>query len=523
MPAAPLRLPLPSPLAVVALALALAVAPACLDAHKATAPTETPAPAGPTDAPPTEPAPTEPTEPAPTEPTEPAPTEPTEPASALNAICPSRLVAPEEPILAVPGLEAAQLVRADGALVALPIFAGAPPAGLRTPIVTSGHGVVVARAAWGPPSGPGGSGMAAFDLQGELLWRRTFDDKSASVRTIGEDGSVWVDVRTPGVYTDGLTVRIAPGGAESPVTLVEGFIAQGPPDADGAIPGLWRDEVTGAHYPGWLDPDGTVIAAGGPATRGLGVVDGELILWHEGPSEPRLELMTRHGSRSVALGALAAQVVLPALARDGDPGWLLIVDQSQAQWGPTAPDATPDPSRLVRVSLRDLEASFEAVAPPAGLRPHTCYAEQWRVDARGRLLAVLHDAHAAWLLRFDPADGEWTPLGPPLSEVESVQLTVRGETSLLQVHGPNTTYCPRLDWEEPPPGAHLGSGTLIVTGDGAATAIHQAAWSALALSDDGLCAGLWVVAGEDSAVRLVDVPTAEEVSFPFTYWPTWLP
>jgi len=82
-------------------------------------------------------------------------------------------------------------------------------------------------------------------------------------------------------------------------------------------------------------------------------------------------------------------------------------------------------------------------------------------------------------MRFDPAGGGWTPLGPPRSEVESVQLTVRGETSLLQIRGPNTTYCPRLDWEEPPAGAHLGSGTLVVTGDGAATAIGQTAWSTL--------------------------------------------
>ncbi|GEM_PF-2853599 len=119
--------------------------------------------------------------------------------------------------------------------------------------------------------------------------------------------------------------------------------------------------------------------------------------------------------------------------------------------------------RLYRLDVDSWELLTIDPELPADLDAFDCYLPSNLVDGQGRVLFELSDAGAARMMSWDPDSDEWAPVGLPATAIEDIEgFTLSANTFAFGTMGLGETFCPQVDWVDPPAQAVAGSMTQFV-------------------------------------------------------------
>lgn len=398
---------------------------------------------------------------------------------------------PQQPLAVLTGTRRASILFADGSLLDLdaPDLADATT----TTVDARADRIAIAVTASAFENGAShyGSVLALFDTTGAPLWTRAEPDVLVGSLYVADDGAI-AATRT---LEDG-SQRFALFVDGDIAGTVEGFFPHGPRGADGHVPGRISND-DGATLPGWLRPDAVTVQAVSSTIVDAWFVpdDGAFVYVTPGKSSPWL---VRESPSRPAFDVLSVLAGAPTLriSRSSSAQWLLV----------EVLDDAGESQGWVRVSVDDGTAEAIELAPPAGFTEFACYWPNPVIDSRGQVLAPLRDASIAQVQRLDPSTGTWQPIGRAVTTVDAVDVTVHGDSYLVQARGPNTTFC-QPEVFEPAEGALVGTSLQLVrpVDDVEYVLPSDLAWTSV--RNDGACAAL--VGAE--TITLLDVAEGSEM------------
>jgi hypothetical protein len=316
-----------------------------------------------------------------------------------------------------------------------------------------------------------------LDLDGAVVWQRSFSASRSGPNppdgvSLFLSGDDWLAAAGPALGATSTppsaTLLVSPDGHEDRLV---GWLALAPPfsgpvvavrNAGGAGGGWWQptgSEVVALEQPGSVDPafafaDRLVYVATADANR---------ILVSERVAPPHDAVSTN----------LATDIVATA-----PPGWVLLASSLGADGG---------------TSLARFDALTGAVAQPMPIYPAGFRAlggaAAASVDADGSIVMPLRNDYTAGVFRFSPGSTDWSLIGRTMGQVESVQVTARSGTFVIEALGTNGVFVPTQVWNAPaPPGDApelLQSSTQVVRPDTGESHVLPAMHPVV--SEDGLC------------------------------------
>ena len=180
---------------------------------------------------------------------------------------------------------------------------------------------------------------------------------------------------------------------------------------------------------------------------------------------------------------------------------------------------------VVRVRLEVDEASVIALAPslPPELEPFDCYGSAVSLDARGRVVYELRDAASAQVWAWEPDADSWEQLGQSMSEVDDIT-TRSASDHVIEIFtmGTGMTFCPLVEWPEPPPGALLST-TLQLTRVEPALSVELELepdqWGASAAVDAGESCAVWATT---EGLSVIDLGDLDRLDLGVSGFATWI-
>jgi hypothetical protein len=118
---------------------------------------------------------------------------------------------------------------------------------------------------------------------------------------------------------------------------------------------------------------------------------------------------------------------------------------------------------FVRVDIETSEAIVVDPQPPTDWTWFDCYWRAARITPEGAVLFELNDAAGARVWAYEPEGEQWSPVGLALGMVDDIDF-VGGVGAVHAVHASAQfmTFCPQLEWTEPPVDALLGESLQLV-------------------------------------------------------------
>ena len=302
--------------------------------------------------------------------------------------------------------------------------------------------------------------LSLFEREtGALVWQRSYSGAQLSFPRVDASG------RVTAAYSESSGgVQVVDGGLWSHADRdfeLDGFFPRGTIDKWGFIPGWFRvseaDHAGAWPAPrwGWLEPYfGFELILDGPSEASE--VLAADVVFDEGEIEyldldhadgPRLVRAAPSGGKWIALPPDATDFVrLPAA-----PGYRLVEL------------ASPGGVELVRVVTSDgAQLRLDPPAPPPGMSVFGCASPGAGVDAFGRVLGFVRDAHQVWLGAWEPSDASWTLLGVPMAGVSELEI-VEVLGPWVHVRAETDADCSAPDWTPgAEPGASWGDSEQII-------------------------------------------------------------
>jgi hypothetical protein len=120
-------------------------------------------------------------------------------------------------------------------------------------------------------------------------------------------------------------------------------------------------------------------------------------------------------------------------------------------------DPNDQSSVLLRVDVEAGVAELIDPEPPPGWEWFDCYSRGTAIDPDGVVFFELRDAAQARAWAFDPETAQWSEVGQAIGTVDDIEFVGHfGSLHALRSAAQFTTFCPQVEWDEPPPEALVG-------------------------------------------------------------------
>ncbi len=422
-------------------------------------------------------------------------------------ICDAADWAPDDLALAITDKATLRLVRADGSHFTVDVGGADLPeeAHSRVSLNNRGDGFLAALNGYtlGNKNFKQFGRLTEFDRGGAILRTMAFEGYELQLHAQGADGSTIAHRYHPATFSD--YVLISPT-LDAMQPLPADFVPGSGPNASGSIRGIMR--IDEENVPGWLDVATDVFSA---------ISVAKVAHWSRAHRDGFVSLVDGHGGALLVRDLPQGTTSFALPAKLGDAASL------QLRFAHGAPGLFVEQTADGSLWLIDPDSGTVRPVPAVLARDQTplstCMNPGPSFDSSQGFLIATRDAAKATIQRYDLENATWTPLGQPVTKVQSFAARERGGTYLLSASN-EASFCPELSWE--PPSAPVLSGEtlqLVRQEDSVHRVLPLRLYTPAQLSRDGMC---FAYPDDDGGIVVLDVLSGQSTRLALNGWFSWL-